>query len=814
MATAKILLAALVLALVMSLSALPSSHPVVAAPDEVNKWSQVKMPIGGEADNWVLASGSDVRQLTMAPDGTLYAYVVSASGTSSTLFKSQDEGQSWSDTGKVKDAIVAIATAPDDAKIIYYATISQLYKSVDAGNTFTLFPPKPGGAGSNNITITSITITRNDNTYLVAVGTRDTDSSQYGGVYILDESQPLWGWSSTNISNYDVLRVAFSPNFARDGQLVAVVTNEIDTMVTIKVGDADWGQNFSDATIHSVVSQSASIAFPANYGATRDTFTLFVGINSSSNNGDAYIIYSRAMPESSIVADLNIGFNYGYNQLGVAWLAVSGNTTGATLLAGAAGSAQIYVSTDSGVNWTRSRKAPSGQSRTEVLMAPDFTSSRRAYVATSGTESALSLTADGGISWNQVSLIDTTLSAIVGLAPSPNYAQDNTLFLLTFDSGHIEHSLWRSRNSGVKWDRVLTSSTASADSINSVQLPRQYGNGHQVVFLAGTKGSNSVIWKSSDNGQTFTRRDAPFLFDIWTVANDDSLFVGGYDGGHGLVYSTTNGGFSYATGVVAGSQALQSIAISPNYEHDKTILIGNTSGWVYWSSDNGTSFRPLPPDTTSSPLIGLISVTFDPDFSRNNTVYAASNNASNGIYRYIINKSTSWVRIDGTLPVGGIVSQIRVATDGTLYAANSKANGGMERSLAPTYPLGVTFETVTGGLDDGVTLSGLWLSGNQMWSVDSHNTRLMTYTDSLTSPVTLTAPSNTAPGIATGNIILDWKSLRGATQYQWQLDYDTDFSTVPSGFEGNTEGSSARLPALETATTYYWRVRATKPVLS
>ncbi|MDH5695097.1 MAG: hypothetical protein OEZ00_00590, partial [Dehalococcoidia bacterium] len=64
------------------------------------------------------------------------------------------------------------------------------------------------------------------------------------------------------------------------------------------------------------------------------------------------------------------------------------------------------------------------------------------------------------------------------------------------------------------------------------------------------------------------------------------------------------------------------------------------------------------------------------------------------------------------------------------------------------------------------------------------------------------------------NVSLDWETLQGATEYKWQLDYDTDFSSVPSGFEGDTRASSAQLPALDPATTYHWRVRATEPVLS
>ena len=213
----------------------------------------------------------------------------------------------------------------------------------------------------------------------------------------------------------------------------------------------------------------------------------------------------------------------------------------------------------------------------------------------------------------------------------------------------------------------------------------------------------------------------------------------------------------------------------------------------------------------------------------NNTVYATSTTeattaSDERIYRFIVGKSSSWESIDSTLPVttttGSVINQLALSADGTLYAANSMADGGMERCLNPTYSLGPTFETVTRGLDDGAALSGLWLCDNRLWSIDTQNTKLVTYTDSLTQPITLTLPSNKAPGIGTiinytiSNVTLDWEALSGATSYKWQLNYNANFSTVPTGFEADTKATSARLPSLESATTYYWRVRATEPVLS
>jgi len=790
--------------LVVLLGLLSPTCPVFADPDIV-KWSRVNIPTNGEAGDWGLAHGSDVQHLTLASDGTLYAY---GKGLSYTLYKSTDNGISWSYIGKVQDSIVALATAPDDSDVIYYATSSHIYRSTDGGETFVQLPT-PGGAGSNNVEITSL-----DVAYLgyrvIVVGTRDTDNVQYGGIYLLDEAT-LFTRADTSLGNYDVYAVAFSPNYPADRQLIAVVSNETHTFITTNFGGAGWGSTIANAKIDNLVPVSASIAFPEDYDSSIRA-SYFVAINSGLNKGDAYRV------ENSVVTDLNIGAAYNLSNVDVTGLAVSEYTAKANLIAGAAASAEVYFSTDGGRNWTRSTQPPTGQSKTYVVMAADFADSGIAYATTSGTESGFSISRDGGVIWNQTSLIDTQLSDIVDLASSPRYSQDNTLFLLTHHTGG-KHSLWRSLNGGTRWERAYTSALPNVDEIDRVELSPRYDDS-RVVFIAGKSNGNPAIWKSSDNGQSFALRTVPFPIDAWAVVNDTTLFIGSFDAATntGLVYRTTNSGLTYSKGAIAGSQSLNSIALSPDYDEDNTILVGNKDGWVYWSEDNGASFKPLPPHATAKPLSGSITVAFDPRYSTKNTVYAASDTADKGIYRFIIGKSDAWETIDS--PTGGMIGQLIVSDEGTLYAANFKAGGGMERCLNPTYSLGPTFETVTKGLDVGAKLIGLWLHDHRLWSIDTANTKLMTYTDSLTQPVTLTSPPDKAPGAGTivndsvKNVSLDWETLDGADEYEWQLDYDTDFSSVPSGFEGTTKASSAQLPPLDPATTYYWRVRTTEPVLS
>ena len=209
MSTEKVLLTAFTLILVVSL--LSSSlllKNTTAAHAEI-EWSRVNIPEEGETGNWVLASNSNIQHLTMTDNGTLYCYA-NPSETDYTLFKSEDGGRSWSYTGGIEEVIVDIATIANDSSIVYYATESAIYKSNDAGVNFNQLPQGPGGAGTDNITITCVDVARFDGDVIVAAGTRDNDGSQFGGVYTLNESDLPTGWLDTGAGASPNLIQAFS----------------------------------------------------------------------------------------------------------------------------------------------------------------------------------------------------------------------------------------------------------------------------------------------------------------------------------------------------------------------------------------------------------------------------------------------------------------------------------------------------------------------------------------------------------------------------------------------------------------------------
>ena len=407
-------------------------------------------------------------------------------------------------------------------------------------------------------------------------------------------------------------------------------------------------------------------------------------------------------------------------------------------------------------------------------------------------------------------MIDSSIEMVIDLAVSPAYEQDGVMFLLAWGNGY---SLWRGENN--RWERVLSSRAGEIDCIDYVLLSPDYSDSH-TLYLAGSSGGSPVIWRSGDGGQSFVRRSAPLYIDCWTIAADDAFFIAGFDGSHGIVYRTTTGGKSYSP-AFAGSCPISSLALSSAYEQDGTLLAGNSYGGVFISTDNGGAFEALPQ------LSGVMKVAFDAQYADNGIIYAAGDSPDGGIYRLVAGEDDSWEAIDGTLAAGGMIGGLCVADNGALYAANFQLvdiednTGGLERCLEPA--LAGEFETVTAGLDDDAALEGLWLCGSRLWSFDATHLKLMTFNDSLAQPVELALPladDSDAGDYDDGevNIRLDWETLGTAGRYQWQISEDDNFASQETDFGGTTTASSVSLSQLEPDTTYYWRVRACRPLLS
>jgi photosystem II stability/assembly factor-like uncharacterized protein len=864
----------LAIILLLSFTLLPA--PAQAKADA---WTRYPIPQKGEAGGWVLTSdvgteGTGVTAICVAYDGTIYAATDETSGSplnGYNLFKSTDDGYTWTPLWKIPagDKPAGGPVSDPNPKIIalllprweypdtlYLATQYNVYKSTDGGENFTTVGGRPtygGGADpARSRLITSLDVTYYHNNHLVLVGSGDADAGDYGGIYFYDESKIFTPWLDLRVgggdagTKYDVLDVAFSPNFADDMQVVALVTNETNTLVTTKLGSSDWGATIGDATMPGVVATGGCLAFPADYdsGLSEDKYIQYVGLDIAGVAGAIYMVIGVEKPNAPIAAPMFA------SAAGVHSMAVTGEAYNATIVAGLTDGNVICSTT--GAIWHTAYTPPSVTATatdTCVALGGFYSSGYIVYAGTSSSDGTIrkncgfARSVDSGDTFAQTAFICDDLKTIIDLAVSPNYANDGTIYMITEgNSGNL--ILWRTTNSGETWDAVLTEGQGitlpSGSMVNVPKFDKVAISPHfasdTTVFIR-EKGIAPDIWRSTDNGFHFSpllsRSGTTGTINSWAMVNNREILVGD---SLGDFYKTTNGGRTWSPAVATGLSSFSSMALSPDYDRDSTILAGGGGGEVYLSTDGGETWQAL----AETGLTKFTVVAFAPNYTDNKTVYAADYGAGAkaGVMRFVVGTSTTWERIDDTSPtrieeVGASTSAgIRgmVASDdgnglSTLYVTDpnpvvprqigtTPAEGSVARCLNPTGALSPAteapvFEIVNTDLSAGVKLSGLWHAqgSHTLWSVDTASTPMVLYTyeDTLTLSLELASPDNGACSGRQTSGEVSWNSITSASSYN--LWYDTAPSFRQSPTQLYSQVAKANITGLDSGITYYWRVR-------
>jgi len=214
-----------------------------------------------------------------------------------------------------------------------------------------------------------------------------------------------------------------------------------------------WGGAISNAMLSNSDIVAADVAFGSDYDISSDSYSLLIGLATGGDAGDVYRVNGSFSLEPPLVTDLNVSGAYGSLQLDIASVTVSGNF----MMAGAYSSAQVYYSSNNGVNWARSHKPPTGASHTSVLL-----SSGKFLAATSGAESAVSISSDDGSTWNQVSMIDSKITDLLDLAVAPD-----SLYLITRGG---KHALWCGSKGGTGWQRIFSAALSGVDTVEQIEL--------------------------------------------------------------------------------------------------------------------------------------------------------------------------------------------------------------------------------------------------------------------------------------------------------------------------------------------------------
>jgi len=654
-----------------------------------------------------------------------------------------------------------------------------------------------------------------------------TTATTFTGIPAVGLAGSIFATHADNTSvvlDRDVLAVAFSPQHQSDAQYLAVATDGTNAYLSAKFGGDAWSTGVEEAKITGHAPASAVIAFPDDYEWSSNNRVLVGTAGAGDANNDLYRVHG-ALPGGSSKA-----YNTGVNGTGtddecdVHSIAVKGAIAEATVLVGQKDSTTVKRTSDvtaSTVSWKGSTKSPTGGAapNVQVILSP---ADGDAYAATTGTHSAFSRSADGGVTWNQLALID--VSALANGAAGVECAitiadiaviDNSTMYVILADSGaDMYESLFKTTDGGSSWERVWCK-----PDMKTLAPSPDYAEDSTLFITDET----TRIWRTSNGGETFVGLTAPKAVTAIGVV-DKSTYYTGHDGSFYKSGRWTEGDISDA-------------AVSIVVADDGTIFVGTDDGDVRYSTDDGKTFKALEA-TAALGANNRVIVALDTNYADNNYLYAGVDGVGTatkaGIWRWEYGTSSVFKEQydgpgDDTLAVSGLA----LSADGTLYAANSTpidvGNAdyyGISRSLYPAGSSAVwNYQEMYDDLGDDTSLLALNIvsGSNVLYTIadlDTANTadaigsygyeqRLMANTDILAIPVKLAAPKDGTVSSSSGKVTFSWTAIDAPMTLHYQLEAATDAkfaNKIVKDGDGETTGTALTSKAFDSGTDYWWRV--------
>ncbi|HET9794969.1 MAG TPA: hypothetical protein VFS34_10940 [Thermoanaerobaculia bacterium] len=608
----------------------------------------------------------------VAVDPTVSSRVYAA--TNRGLYKSDDGGASWTETGEsvLQGFLNAIAIAPSSSSTVVVGSSNGVYVSTDAGVNWKASNSGLVDSQSQTPAVESIAINPSLSSSIIA-------GTSGAGTFLSTNGGQSWSkFGGTALDGVDVTGILVAPG---DIASVYVLSPEIGILhlappsnaagASIAPNDAeqDWKNLVDDNWVEFIEDvvcggspcfdvfalllfsqpKPLSAISPAPFASQGATEILVGtsgrGIYHSLDGGATVSPINSGLPSSAISS-------------------IVGDPASLTRYAGS-GVAGVAKTTDD-AHWT---SANTGLFASEVYAVAASKSSPSIVYAATG--SSIFKSVDSGVSWSSLTSIGIDQQVFPALAVDPT--NPSIVYTATDEKGVL-----KTTNGGSSW----TPSNAGITT-RGIDCFAFLPSSSQTIYA----GTDSGIFKTTDGGAHWAAfGDTSAMSTVRSLAidpaNPQTMFAGTDDG----IFRSTDGGGHWSD-VSGGSNSfletqIHQIAIDPA-AHTRVYLA--TGNGVWKSTDGGATWTEIDgsiPSTFGRPDSPAIVI--EPGSKIDVAAVGTQIGPGNGVYRST-DGGTTWTALDSGLTIGD-VDALAVSSGSTPILYAGTIGGGVFRSPAAAPP--------------------------------------------------------------------------------------------------------------------------------